>query len=143
MTAGRPTDYDPAYCDDIIKLGESGASVAEMAYELGVVKQTLFNWADAHPEFMDAFTRAKLAAQVWWERKGRAGMEKPASEFQGNVWSRSMAARFPDDWREVKGTELTGKDGAPIQTANNSKIDVAGLNDEQLRALASIRIPTE
>ena len=75
--------------------------------------------------------------------QGYSDLEKPASEFQGNVWSRSMAARFPDDWREVKGTELTGKDGAPIQTANNSKIDVAGLNDEQLRALASIRIPTE
>lgn len=27
-----------------------------------------------------------------------------------------MAARFPKDWREVKGTELTGKDGGPVET---------------------------
>jgi hypothetical protein len=25
-----------------------------------------------------------------------------------------MAARFPEDWREIKGTELTGKDGGPV-----------------------------
>lgn len=116
MTAGRPSSYDPAYCDKAIELGGTGASVAEIAFEIGVTKQTLFNWCDAHPEFLDAFTRAKLASQVWWERKGREGMEKSSSEFQASVWSRSMAARFPDDWREIKGTELTGKDGAPVET---------------------------
>lgn len=112
----RPSDYDPAFCDKIIELGLTGASVAEMAFELGVTKPTLTNWSNAHPEFLAAFTRAKLASQVWWERKGRLGMEKPSNEFQASVWSRSMAARFPEDWREVKGTELTGKDGGAIQT---------------------------
>jgi transposase-like protein len=113
----RPSLYDPAYCERVIELGEQGASIAEMAYELGVVKNTLENWAAEHEEFLNAFTRAKLASQVWWERKGRAGMEKSSSEFQASVWSRSMAARFPEDWREVKGTELTGKDGGPIAVA--------------------------
>lgn len=111
MPAGRPSDYDPAYCDRVIELGETGASVAEMAFDLGVVKQTLFNWMETHPEFLDAFTRAKLASQVWWERKGREGMEKSSSEFQASIWSRSMAARFPEDWREVKGTEHSGQVG--------------------------------
>jgi hypothetical protein len=87
-----------------------------MAYELDACKNTLNNWASEHEEFLTAFTRAKLASQVWWERKGRAGMEKSSSEFQASVWSRSMAARFPEDWREVKGTELTGKDGSPVET---------------------------
>lgn len=123
MTAGRPSDYDPAYCAKVVELGDTGASVAEMAYEIGVTKQTLHNWAAANPEFLDAFTRAKLASQVWWERKGRDGMEKSSSEFQASVWSRSMAARFPEDWREVKGTELTGKDGAPIATNNVQRIE--------------------
>lgn len=111
----RPSLYDPAYCERVIELGEQGASIAEMAYELEVCKNTLDNWAGEHPEFLTAFTRAKLASQVWWERKGRAGMEKSSSEFQASVWSRSMAARFPEDWREVKGTELTGKDGGPVE----------------------------
>ena len=138
MSAGRPSEYDPAYCERIIELGEGGASIAEMAYELGCCKNTLTAWANANEEFLNAFTRAKMASQVWWERKGRAGMEKSGSEFQGNIWSRNMAARFPDDWREVKGAEITGKNGAPIQT--ETKIDVSSLSDETLRELAKLPV---
>lgn len=104
----RPSEYDPAYCERIIELGQQGKSVAQMAYELGCCKNTLTNWASEHEEFLNAFTRAKLASQNWWESKGQEGMEKPAQEFQASVWSRSMAARFPEDWREVKGTEHSG-----------------------------------
>lgn len=121
MSGGCPSSYDPAFCDRIIELGEQGASVAEMAYELGVVKQTLFNWSERHGEFLDAFTRAKLASQVWWERKGRSGVEKSSSEFQGNLWSRNMAARFPDDWREKKELEHSGA----IDTSSKEQRDAA------------------
>ena len=128
----RPTEYNSDYCERVIALGNEGASVAEMAHEIGATKQTLHNWAAAYPEFLDAFTRARLASQVWWERKGRAGMEKSSSEFQASIWSRSMAARFPEDWREVKGTELTGKDGGPVKLAK-----AAELSDDQLAAIAA------
>lgn len=114
MPAGRPSKYDPAFCDKVIALGEQGASIDEMAYECGVSDNTLRNWADEHEEFFDAFTRAQQASLIWWERKGRSGMEKPTNEFQGSIWSRNMSARFPSKWREVKGTELTGKDGGPV-----------------------------
>ena len=139
MTAGRPSDYDPAYCDRVIELGKDGASVAEMAFEIGTTKQTMHAWAAAHPEFLDAFTRGKLASQVWWERKGKTNLEN--TSFKDGMWSRSMAARFPDDWREIKGTELTGKDGGPVET--KATIDASKLTDEQLRALASIPVHTD
>lgn len=105
MTMGRPTDYDPAYCDWVVQLGAMGKSRAEIAYELGVVRETLTNWSKAHPEFLGAMTRAKLAEQVWWERKGRDNLE--SREFQASMWSRSMSARFPDDWRENTKNETT------------------------------------
>lgn len=38
-------------------------------------------------------------------------------------------------------TELTGENGGPIQT--KSTLDVSGLTDEQLRALAAIRLNAE
>ncbi|MEO1908787.1 MAG: hypothetical protein ABGX08_17370 [Citromicrobium sp.] len=140
----RPSDYDPAYCEKVIELGKEGCSVVEMAAEIGVSRNTLeTNWPEKHPEFLEAFTRARLLSQAWWEQQGRKAINKGSSEFNASVWSRSMAARFPHDWREVKGTELTGKDGAPIETRTETKLDVANLNDEQLRALASIRVPTE
>lgn len=103
MPAGRPTSYDPAYCDAVIELGRAGKSKVQMAAHFDVAKQTLLNWADAHPEFMDALTRATTLAQDWWETQGQIGLT--ADKFNGSVWSRSMAARFPEDWREVKGVE--------------------------------------
>lgn len=136
----RPSEYKSEHCKRIVELGQSGASVAEMAYELGCVKNTLNNWAEQHEEFLTAFTRAKLASQVWWERKGREGMEKSSQEFQSSVWSRSMAARFPEDWRETVRNEQTGKDGGPIETEGKTKLDVGGLDEDQLRAISSIRV---
>jgi len=119
MPAGRPSLYDPKYCDDVIRMGKEGFSVVEMAAEIGVSRNTLeTNWTEAHPEFLEAFTHAMQCSQAWWERAGRIGMIE--NNISAPIWSRSMAARFPRDWREVKGTELTGKDGGPIQTDNKT-----------------------
>ena len=113
MPAGRPSLYDPAYCDRVIELGKEGASVVEMAVEIGVSRNTLeTTWTEAHPEFLEALTHARQCSQVWWERTGRVGMID--NGINASIWSRSMAARFPHDWREVKGTELTGRDGGAV-----------------------------
>jgi hypothetical protein len=112
---GRPSLYDPAYCERVIELGRQGLSVVEMACEIGVCRATLeANWTAEHPEFLEAFTRAREEAQAWWERTGRVGML--AKNIDPSIYSRSMAARFPKDWREVKGTELTGPEGGPVET---------------------------
>lgn len=117
---GRPSTYDPAYCEKVIELGKQGMSVVEMACEIGVSRNTLeTNWPAEHPAFLEAFTQAREHSQAWWERAGRTGMLK--KDIDASIWSRSMAARFPRDWREVKGTELTGKDGGPVETT--SKIE--------------------
>ena len=131
---GRPSKYNPSFCQKVIDLGNEGASIDEMAFECGVHDDTLRNWAEEYQEFFDAFTRAKAASLVWWERKGRAGMEKPAQEFQGNIWSRNMSARFPDKWREVKGAEITGKDGGAIK----QELDLSNLSSAALKELAAL-----
>jgi hypothetical protein len=114
MGAGRPTLYDAAHCETALKAGQAGKSLAWIAAELGVCKQTLHNWSNEYPEFLDALTRAKLLSQRWWEDTGQTNMTAPG--FNGSVWSRSMAARFPDDWREVKASEISGPGGKPVET---------------------------
>lgn len=131
----RPTDYDPAHCETAIAAGRSGKSLTWLAAEIDVSRDTLYEWAKVHPEFSDALTRMRQLAQRWWEDAGQDGMK--AAGFNASVWSRSMAARFPDDWREVKGTEITGKDGGPVQSV--AKVDVAGLSDGALREIAALR----
>jgi hypothetical protein len=113
----RPSEYSSEYCEVVLEAGKLGKSVAWMAAEIGVSKQTLHNWAEAYPEFLDAFTRGKLESQRWWEDKGQDNLVSLPGQgtLNAGVYTRSMAARFPEDWRENKGVELTGSNGGPVQ----------------------------
>lgn len=117
---GRPTKYDPNMCEIVIALGAEGKSRTEIAFELGVVKATIQNWEAEHPEFLAAMTRAKEAEQTWWERKGRENLG--AQHFQASMWSRSMGARFPDEWRESSKQELSGPNGTALIPSVNVNI---------------------
>lgn len=110
---GRPTDYEPAFCDAAVDAGKAGKSITWLASELDVNRDSLYEWAKVHPEFSDALTRMRQLAQRWWEDKGQDGLTMAG--FNGSVWSRSMAARFPEDWREVKGSEISGPGGKPVE----------------------------
>jgi hypothetical protein len=70
---GRPSEYDPAFCDRAAEYvaqcktirKEDGALLVDLpkiegfAKFLGVSKQTLHNWSEAHPEFVDALELIK------------------------------------------------------------------------------------
>lgn len=125
MPGGRPTIYDPAFCDRVIQMGREGYSRAQMASELEVSKFSLQEWEKVHPEFSVALTRAMTHAQAWWERKGQENLvESPmGNRINPGLYSRSMAARFPDDWREKTATELSGPNGSPIATDNAFRVE--------------------
>lgn len=114
---GRPTDYRLEFCDRVIELGKQGLSVAEMAADVGVAKFTLLRWEAAHEEFRDAMAIARTLAQAWWEEKGRSHIvnEPNGPSLNSSLYSRSMAARFPDDWRENSRIEHAGDKDNPLQ----------------------------
>ena len=118
MPAGRPSSYKPEYCEAVIEMGKQGFSVVEMAAEIGVGRTTLErDWTSDNPEFSQALTHARECSQAWWESMGRTNLIMPpqTGQFQASVWSRSMAARFPKDWREKSETAHTGPDGGPLE----------------------------
>lgn len=133
---GRPSLYRPEYCERVLEFGREGMSVVEMAAEIGVARSTLEEaWPAAHEEFSEAFARARELSQAWWERQGRVGLT--AERFNAQVYSRSMAARFPKDWRESKEQRVTGADGGAVQIES-------GLTPDQLASLTdAIIIKTE
>ena len=55
--------------------------------------------------------------------------------FNASIWSRSMAARFPKDWRENKNVELAGKDGGAIEMNVTTTINVDQMSARALDAL--------
>ena len=51
---GRPSLYDPKYCEEVIALGRIGKSVEQIASILNVSLRVLYDWRDKHPEFLHA-----------------------------------------------------------------------------------------
>ena len=115
---GRPTLYDPAYCETVRELGRIGKSVEQICYQLNVSLRTIYSWRDAHEEFLHALDDAKTYEQAWWEEQAAAYMveNKDSDRLNASLWSRSMAARFPKKYRESTKQEITGADGAPLLT---------------------------
>jgi transposase len=113
---GRPTLYDPKYCEEVVTLGRIGKSVEQIAANLNVSLRTMYLWRDTHQEFMHALDDAKTYEQAWWEEQASAYMveNKESDRLNATLWSRSMAARFPKKYRESTKTEITGADGVPL-----------------------------
>lgn len=114
---GRPTKYRKEMCEQVVAWGRDGKSKTWIAAELGIDRRTIDRWEVDHPDFCLALARAKALEQQWWEDAGQTGMKMQG--FGQSIWSRSMAARFPDDWRETtkQENEVYGKGGGPVEFA--------------------------
>lgn len=107
---GRPSEYDPSYCGEVIELGLRGKSKAQIASHFDVSRQTIDNWAAAHPAFLEALNRAMVHCQAWWEDEGQKGMILPG--FNAAVWKKSVEARFRDDYTEKREIDHKSSDGS-------------------------------
>jgi len=116
---GRPSEYDPAYCERVIDLGREGKSRAEIASDLNCSRTTLAAWERAHPEFLDALSRAKDEELAWWEAQARTGLNKGAA-FNAAIWKQSVSGRFPNEpYRER--LQVAGPGDGPIRYANMTR----------------------
>lgn len=111
MAGGRPTLYRDEFCDEAIELGRQGKSRNSIACHFEVVMSTIQNWEAAHPQFLAAMTRAKQLEMLWWENLAQDHMVEgtDGKRLNTGAWSRSMAARFPNDYRDNSKLELAGK----------------------------------
>lgn len=120
MPGGRPTAYDPSFCEIAIEAGRIGKSKVSIAAEIGVTRNTLDNWAEDHPEFLSALKISQELSQSWWEEQGRVhlteqyGEGAAGSKLNASLYSRSMAARFPADWRDKVENTMQGPNGKDL-----------------------------
>lgn len=110
MTTGRPSKYDPAFCDKVLPFMGQGYSTTALAGHLGVSRSTLYLWMDNHQEFSDAVKEGMAASAIWWEDCLRAN----AMTGNGNATSAifGLKNRATDDWRDRRETDLTSSDGS-------------------------------
>lgn len=128
---GRPSKYDPSYCDLVLDLGAEGKSRAQIAASLGVSRDTIHEWSRVHREFSDALRKAKDLELAWWESAGQMNMTRQG--FNATAFIFQMKNRFRDDYRDVIANEHTGKDGGPIEMRRSAK----DLTDDELAVIAS------
>ena len=107
--SGRPTDYKPEHCERVIALGRLGKSHAQIAADIDVSRNTLYNWQAEHPEFLGAITYARDLAQAWWENVGQGQMIEPMQGFSAALFAKQVSCRFPDDYTDKNKTEVTAK----------------------------------
>ena len=119
---GRPSDYDPEFCDFVLDMGRAGKSKAQMAAGLGISRQTLWKWSETHPEFADALKEASDLALAWWETAGQINMTRQG--FNATAYIFQMKNRFRDDYADVQHHRHGGADGGAIEV-NVNKIDQA------------------
>jgi hypothetical protein len=131
----RKSDYKPEYAEQARKLCLLlGATDVHLANFFETTDRTIRGWKKKHPEFAEAVERGKTIAdlEVVNSLYNRA---VAGSEVACFFWLKN---RRPVEWRDRLSHEHTGKDGAPIE--HKSTVDLSNASEEQLRALASLRI---
>lgn len=146
---GRPTKYQDSYPEQAEKLCKLGATDAELADFFNVVESTLNLWKVEYPEFSEAIKAGKTLADAnvadrLYQRA--MGFEHDSEEIKvvsDGQGAGSSIERVPirkiyppdttaaifwlknrqrDKWRDKTETELTGKDGGPVQNELQIKI---------------------
>ena len=114
---GRPTKYDPTFCQEVVELGAQGYTKEEMCAELKFTMSTMHEWCKLHSDFSNAVKESVHLAQAYMERKAREALDKPTSAFNHSLWSKIVQCRFPHVYRDVERKEISGIEGQPIPVA--------------------------
>lgn len=132
--AGRPTDYDPIYCEMLIKHMEDGLSYESFAGVVGCCEKTLYNWESEFPEFLQAKNKGKPKCRLWWEKTGRDGLHNETikdgdgmtvtKSINATIWIFNMKNRF--GWRnndEPKAPAATDPTKDPCEDYTDEELD--------------------
>ena len=107
MAAGRPTKYDPKFCEDIIQHFSEGGNIESFAGYINVSKQSIYHWLDAHPEFLDARRIAQGKSAQFYNKIGIGLM---TGKLKGNATAWVMTQKNCFGWRDRIETSETEAD---------------------------------
>lgn len=112
---GRPTKYDPAFCEVVEREMATGLSLAAVAGVLGVARSTINQWIADHPDFSEAVQRSKATRLLHWERAALRVATTGGGPGTSTMIIFGLKNMGGDEWTDTTKTELSGPNGAPIQ----------------------------
>ena len=145
-TAGQPTKYKPEYCQMLEDHMSEGGSFYSFGAVVNVGEQTLYNWLEAHVEFLESKSRGQLKSLKFHEDLGKAVMTgtlrqviEDGTKSDGTKYKRYRPTRGDGRYLGVvmrsqfrkfgyaNHIEVTGRGGGPIRTK-----DLADMTEEEL-----------
>jgi len=93
---GRPSKYQPEFCDRVPKLMQNGLAIEEVAAELRVALSTLYLWRENYSEFSEAIKKGEDLSRAWWMKQGRINLKD--REFNPGLWFMNMKNRHA--WKD-------------------------------------------
>ena len=93
---GRPSKYSEAYCNEAISFMGLGYSLTAFAGEIGVSRETIYEWERSIPEFSDAIKIARAKRVLALEQKmltAETNQQLTASIF-------GLKNACPPEWRD-------------------------------------------
>lgn len=127
---GRPTKYDPAYCEQVIAHMAEGASLASFAGEIEVARSSINEWMGVHPEFAQSVAIGKAKCAGWWETVNRGIAKNGGGTGSAQACALGLKNMAADDWRERSEVDLNVKGELPNIIAA-ARVRAAGLADGQ------------
>lgn len=121
MERGRPTKYDPSYCEEVVAFMGKGYSLTAFAGSIGVCYDTVAEWKKVHPEFSAAVKTGQAARTKCLETTLLAGETGP--KVTAHIFALKNAA--PDEWKDKIQQEHTGAGGGPLVPVINVSLSKA------------------
>lgn len=90
----------------MLNLAKEGASIVELAVELGISKDTFYALSEREPEFSDSVKICKDLSENWWEKQGRTNLQNKHFNYTG--WYMNMKNRF--GWKDRNDITTNDKD---------------------------------
>lgn len=100
---GRPSKYEPKFCQMLIDHMAGGLSFESFAAVIKVNQDSLHEWVKVYTEFSEAKKVAWAQNQLFYEKMGVAGMAGKIPGFNSTTWIFNMKNRFK--WRDKQPEE--------------------------------------
>lgn len=145
---GRPAkhEYTPELGEQIYECMVAGMDLVEACKYLDLHRPQVYRWKSRHPEFESLCVQAREAMMEKRLSDLRLSIKDAKKNREDPTWFK-IEMSF-EQWNaeriasRVYGprtkTEVTGKDGAPIQMQQHTIIDSASLDPDQRDALRAI-----
>lgn len=105
---GRPSKYDPAFCEVVEESLAKGLSLEACAGVIGIARDTIYDWRAKHPEFSDAVRVGQAKSILFWEQRLLKVAQSGGGPGTTTAIIFGLKNRAPEAWRDKQEIEHTG-----------------------------------